>query len=80
MTDEFLTFSASHGNDLSTPAPMWGFPGLVAGDCWCLCARRWLEAYGAGCAPQVALESTHEKALDIIPLAALREHAQAIAS
>ena len=78
MTDEFLTFSASRGNDLSTPAPQWGFPGLVAGDRWCLCARRWLEAYGAGCAPQVALEATHEKALDIIPLAALREHAQAV--
>lgn len=77
MTDEFLTFSASRGNDLSTPAMRWGFPGLVAGDRWCLCAARWLEAYGAGCAPQVALDATHEKALDIIPLAALREHAQA---
>lgn len=75
MTDEFLSFSKSRGNDLSTPMPMYAFPGLVAGDQWCLCAARWLEAYGAGCAPQVALASTHEKALDVVPLAALKEHA-----
>ena len=75
MTAEFLTFSKSRGNNLSTPAPMWGFPGLQPGDRWCLCAARWLEAYGVGCAPQVALEATHEKALDIIPLVALKEHA-----
>jgi uncharacterized protein len=80
MTDEFLTFSQSRGNDLSTPAPQWAFPGLIAGDRWCLCAQRWLEAYGAGCAPLVVLESTHEKALDIIPLAALREYALGVTS
>ncbi len=75
VTAEFLNFSKARGNDLSTPAPMWGFPGLKPGDRWCLCAARWLEAYGVGCAPQVALEATHEKALDIIPLVALKEHA-----
>jgi uncharacterized protein len=75
MTAEFLTFSKSRGNDLSTAIPMYDFPGLTPGDQWCLCASRWLEAYGAGCAPQVALAATHEKALDIIPLAALKEHA-----
>ena len=80
MSYEFLAFSKSRGNDLSTPAPMWGFAGLLPGDRWCLCASRWLEAYGAGCAPQVILEATHEKALDIIPLAALKEHAQALES
>ena len=80
MTADFLAFSKSRGNDLSTPAPMWGFPGLLPGNRWCLCASRWLEAYGAGCAPQVALDATHEKCLDIIPLAALKEHAQTVAS
>ena len=80
MTAEFLAFSKSRGNDLSTPAPQWGFAGLVAGDQWCLCAARWLEAYGAGCAPYVVLEATHEKALDIIPLAALKEYAQTVAA
>jgi uncharacterized protein len=75
MTSEFLSFSKSRGNDLSTPNEFYGFPGLQAGDRWCLCAARWLEAYGAGCAPQVVLESTHEKSLDIVPLAALKEHA-----
>jgi hypothetical protein len=75
MTAEFLAFSKSRGNDLSTPVPMYAFPGLEPGDRWCLCAARWLEAYGAGCAPQVVLEATHEKSLDIVPLAALKEHA-----
>ena len=80
MTAEFLAFSNSHGNDLSTPAPMWGFPGLLPGDRWCLCASRWLEAYGAGCAPPVVLDATHEKSLDIVPLSALREHAPTVES
>ncbi len=80
VSAEFLAFSKSRGNDLSTPAPMWGFPGLLPGDRWCLCASRWLEAYGAGCAPQVVLDATHEKALDIIPLAALKEYAQTVES
>ncbi len=80
MTTEFLAFSKSRGNDLSTPAPQWGFAGLKAGDRWCLCASRWLEAYAEGCAPMVALDATHEKALDIIPLAALQERAQTVES
>ena len=80
MTTEFLAFSKSRGNDLSTPAPQWGFAGLEAGDRWCLCASRWLEAYAEGCAPMVALDATHEKALDIIPLAALQERAQTVES
>jgi uncharacterized protein len=75
MSAEFLTFSKSRGNDLSTPMPMYAFPGLLPGDQWCLCAARWLEAYGAGCAPHVVLASTHEKALDVIPLPALKEYA-----
>ena len=78
MTTEFLAFSKSRGNDLSTPAPQWGFAGLEAGDRWCLCASRWLEAYAEGCAPMVALDATHDKALDIIPLAALQERAQTV--
>jgi uncharacterized protein len=75
MTAEFLVFSRSRGNDLSTPVLEYDFPGLQPGDQWCLCAARWLEAYGAGCAPHVVLEATNEKALDVIPLAALKEHA-----
>ncbi len=75
VTADFLKFSRSIGNDLSTPRPEFGFPGLKPGDCWCLCAARWLEAYEARMAPQVKLESTHEKALEIVPLAALKEHA-----
>jgi uncharacterized protein len=75
MSAEFLAFSKSRGNDLSTPMPMYAFPGLLPGDQWCLCAARWLEAYGAGCAPHVVLASTHEKALDVIPLPALKEYA-----
>jgi uncharacterized protein len=75
MSAEFLAFSKSRGNDLSTPIPMYAFPGLLPGDQWCLCAARWLEAYGAGCAPHVVLASTHEKALDVIPLPALKEYA-----
>lgn len=75
MTAEFLAFSKSRGNDLSTPRPDWGFPGLKPGDRWCLCAARWLEAYEAGNAPGVHLEATNERALDIVPLEALEEHA-----
>ena len=74
MTEEFLTYTKSRGNDLSTPLPRYRFPGLKPGDGWCLCALRWLEAYEAGVAPPVRLESTHERALDFIPFAALREH------
>ncbi len=63
MTDEFLEYTKEKGNDLSTPKPEWGFPGLKAGDRWCLCTSRWLEAYEAGKAPKVVLEATHESVL-----------------
>lgn len=75
MTEEFLSFSQQQGNDLITPRPEFDFPGLKAGDGWCLCAARWLEAYKAGVAPSVKLLSTHEKSLDIIPLETLKEKA-----
>ena len=68
MTADFLAFTVKAGNDLVTPHPQWGFPGLVAGDRWCLCAARWLEASEAGRAPPVVLEATHEKTLSIVPL------------
>jgi uncharacterized protein (DUF2237 family) len=68
MTEEFLVFSKSRGNDLMTPLPQYNFPGLQPGDKWCLCAFRWLEAYQAGCAPFVHLEATHEATLKIISL------------
>ena len=64
MTAEFLAFSKSRGNDLSTPMPQYGFPGLQPGDRWCLCAPRWQEAHAAGMAPRVVLTATHERALD----------------
>lgn len=64
LTEAFLQFSKSQGNDLITPLPQYNFPGLKAGDCWCLCASRWKEAYDAGVAPPVILEATHEKALE----------------
>ena len=73
MTDEFLIFSKSKGNDLSTPNTVYGFPGLKKGNKWCLCAIRWQEAYKAGYAPKVILEATHEKALDYIKLEHLIE-------
>lgn len=76
MNEEFLAFSASRGNDLVTPMPEWGFSGLQAGDKWCLCALRWLEAWEAGCAPKVVLESTNFHALDLMPLALLEAHAR----
>jgi uncharacterized protein (DUF2237 family) len=75
MTDEFLEFSVARGNDLVTPVPEWGFPGLRAGDKWCLCALRWVEAWQAGMAPSVVLESTNFHALDVISLAVLQAHA-----
>jgi uncharacterized protein (DUF2237 family) len=75
VTADFLAFSCSRGNDLSTPRPEYRFKGLVEGDRWCLCAARWLEAYEAGMAPPVVLESTHEMALRIVPLQALLAHA-----
>lgn len=75
MTDAFLAFSKQAGNDLSTPMPEFGFPGLKAGDRWCLCAGRWKEALDAGAAPRVVLAATHEEALAIVPLEALKRHA-----
>lgn len=75
MTEDFLQFSAARGNDLATPRPEFDFPGLDAGDRWCLCAARWVEAFEAGAAPRVALTATHEAALEIVPLADLKAHA-----
>lgn len=75
VTDEFLRYSAARGNDLATPRPAFDFPGLVAGDRWCLCAGRWAEALAAGVAPKVALTATHETALELISLADLKAHA-----
>lgn len=75
MTDDFLAFSKAVGNDLSTPRPDLGFPGLRAGDRWCLCAPRWKEALDAGAAPKVVLESTHEETLAIVPLGVLKDYA-----
>lgn len=72
VTREFLEFSRSRGNDLTTPAPELGFPGLRPGDRWCLCAARWKEAFDAGCAPRVVLRATHARALEVIPLDALK--------
>jgi uncharacterized protein (DUF2237 family) len=77
MTDEFLAFSRSVGNDLSTPRPDFAFPGLKAGDRWCLCAGRWKEALDAGMAPQVVLEATHEEMLAVVTLGVLKDHAVA---
>jgi uncharacterized protein (DUF2237 family) len=74
MTAEFLEFSRSRGNDLSTPRPEFGFPGLRPGDRWCLCAARWQEAFLAGCAPRVNLRATHQRALDIVALVDLKAH------
>ena len=75
MTAEFLEFSKSRGNDLSTPMPEFGFPGLKAGDRWCLCAPRWQEALEAGKAPRVVLRATHEGALSYCSLADLKRFA-----
>ena len=75
MTDEFLAFSKYVGNDLSTPRPEFRFDGLRAGDHWCLCAARFMQAADEGCAPKVKLASTHIKALDIVSLDVLRAHA-----
>lgn len=77
VTAEFLAFSRKQGNDLTTPSPDLDFPGLRPGDRWCLCAARWFEAYEAGFAPPVILQSTHQAALEVVALAALQEHATA---
>lgn len=75
MTRDFLNYQRNAGNDLITPLPQYGFPGLKPGDRWCVVARRWLQAYLAGYPAPVVLASTHEKALEIVPLDALKEHA-----
>lgn len=75
VTKDFLEFSAARGNDLSTPVAEFGFPGLRPGDRWCLCAARWLEAEQEEKAPRVYLQRTHKRALEIVPLALLRQYA-----
>ncbi|MDV6013380.1 DUF2237 domain-containing protein [Haloechinothrix sp. LS1_15] len=75
VTAEFLANQQAAGNDLRTPRPEFGFSGLEPGDRWCVCASRWLQAYEVGAAPPVVLAATHEQALDVVPLKALREHA-----
>jgi uncharacterized protein (DUF2237 family) len=75
VTGDFLEFSKSRGNDLITPMPEFGFPGLQPGDQWCLCAARWQEAFEAGVAPRVVLTATHAAALKIVRLADLKRHA-----
>jgi uncharacterized protein (DUF2237 family) len=75
MTDDFLKFSKSRGNDLTTPMPHYEFPGLVAGDRWCLCVMRWKEAFEAGMAPLVNLRATHISTLEFIDLHILKEYA-----
>ena len=74
MTDEFLEYSKSKGNDLITPRPEFDFPGLKAGDSWCLCALRWEEARQAGCAPRVKLTATNIKTLEMVDFEDLKAH------
>ena len=75
VSNEFLAFSKSKGNDLTRAYPGYNFPGLVAGDHWCLCVSRWLEAYHSNVAPQVILEACHEKTLDYVSLSVLKKFA-----
>lgn len=75
MTSEFLAYSKYVGNDLPTPRPEFGFPGLKPGDRWCLCAARFLQAADEGCAPQIDLKATHKRALEVVSLDILRAHA-----
>jgi uncharacterized protein len=75
ITAEFLTFTQSQGNDLSTPMPAYNFPGLMPGDKWCLCVTRWREALAAGFAPPVDLAATHSTALNFVSLSELQQHA-----
>jgi len=72
---DFLAFSKAAGNDLSTPVPEFGFPGLKPGNCWCLCAERWKEALEAGKAPKVRLTATHDATLEVVPLEVLKRYA-----
>lgn len=75
ISDEFLQYTLSRGNDLGTPRPEFGFPGLKPGDHWCVCASRWREAYNNKMAPKVLLARTHQKALKIVPMDILRQYA-----
>lgn len=75
ITEEFLAFSIAQGNDLVTPMPEYEFPGLQAGDYWCVCMRRWLEAYRVGKAPKLRLEATHISVLEFVDLETLKEYA-----
>jgi uncharacterized protein len=75
VTEDFLEFSRSHGNDLITPAPQYGFPGLKPGDHWCLCLARWVEAYKAGKAPWIMLRATHESVRDKVSMEILNQYA-----
>ncbi len=75
VTAEFLDFSKARGNDLTTPNPMYQFPGLIPGDRWCLCAARWKEAFDAGIAPPVVLEATHMSTLEFASIEELQQHA-----
>ena len=75
VTEEFLQYSRFAGNDLSTPMPEFGFPGLEPGDRWCLCAPRWLEAYEKDMAPRIFLTRTHKRALETVPMSVLRQYA-----
>jgi uncharacterized protein len=75
MTEEFLEFSKSAGNDLSTPIPMYDFPGLQPGDRWCLCLPRWIEAHNADMAPRIYLQATHMSVIEFVSLETLREYA-----
>ena len=75
ISESFLAYTKAQGNDLSTPAPAYGFPGLRPGDAWCVCARRWLEAYEDGMAPPVRLESCEISTLEVIPLDVLQQSA-----
>jgi uncharacterized protein (DUF2237 family) len=74
VTEAFLSYSRAQGNDLSAPAPAYGFPGLKPGDHWCVCAPRWLEAYEDGMAPPVRLEASERSTLEVIPLEVLQAH------
>ncbi len=74
VTEEFLAFTKSRGNDLSTPRPEYQFPGLSPGDGWCLCVLRWKEAHEAGVAPPIKAQSTHERALEFVPLETLADY------
>jgi uncharacterized protein (DUF2237 family) len=75
VTAEFLEFARAQGNDLITPMPEYGFPGLKPGNRWCVCAATWRQAFEAGVAPPVVLAATHEETLAVVPLSALKEHA-----